>query len=91
VNDDGGGAFVGVATIFYCTNFSGVTERVRFVTRSHDNALLSNETALVPHLATVNAFTHANALAAGLPLPTGQVFGGTTAIAATSTNFVAAP
>ena len=34
VRDDGG-VFAGVATVFRCTNFSGVTESIRFVTRSN--------------------------------------------------------
>src|SRR5215475_2467816 len=31
VRDDGGGVFIGVATVFFCTNFSGVTENARLV------------------------------------------------------------
>src|SRR5262249_39929881 len=33
VADNGGGAGVGVATVFHCTNFSGVQETLRIVTR----------------------------------------------------------
>src|SRR5262245_54482519 len=33
VLDDGDAAVNGVATVFHCTNFSGVTENVRFATR----------------------------------------------------------
>ena len=34
VRDNGGGPASGVATVFACTNFSGVTETVRLVTRT---------------------------------------------------------
>jgi hypothetical protein len=33
VRDDGGPSSIGVATVFHCTNFSGVPETIRFVTR----------------------------------------------------------
>jgi hypothetical protein len=33
VTDNGGAANQGVAIVFHCTNFSGVTEIIRFVTR----------------------------------------------------------
>ena len=89
VSDDGGGTFAGEATVFYCTNFSGVTETIRFVTRTRDAALVSNRSVGLAHLGTITAATHFPALNAGtFPLDTGAVAGGTTAIAATSTNVV---
>jgi hypothetical protein len=43
VLDQGGAEFTGVVTIFNCTNFSGVTETIRFVTRNADaTVLISN-------------------------------------------------
>jgi len=48
VRDDGGGTSVGVATVFHCTNFSGVTENVRFATRGDTGNLLSNMALSTP-------------------------------------------
>src|SRR5262252_331017 len=39
VYDDGGPTNNGVATVFHCTNFSGVTENIRIVTRGSDGVL----------------------------------------------------
>src|SRR5262245_10722796 len=58
VLDQGGAEFTGVVTAFHCTNFSGVTETIRFVTRNGDgNILISNVTVSIPHLATKTAAT----------------------------------
>ena len=89
VLDDGGGSDAGVATIFHCTNFSGATETVRFVTRDFDTTLKSNMTYTLDHLATKSASTHnAQAYSENLFLITGIVRQGTTAIAATSINII---
>ena len=88
VRDDGGATNVGVATVFHCTNFSGVIENIRFVTRNNTGALLANGVAGIAHLATITASTHINAAYAGSPLATGLVNSGTTAIAATSINII---
>jgi hypothetical protein len=89
VTDNGGAANQGVATVFHCTNFSGVTEIIRFVTRGQAGALLSNAPFSVPHLVTVTASTHGTALFADIGLGgTGLVQQGTTAIAATSVNVI---
>ena len=61
VRDDGGAPNVGVATVFHCTNFSGVPENVRFVTRMFADSLLANEVFPVAHLQTIAASTHATA------------------------------
>jgi hypothetical protein len=91
VRDDGGASFVGVATVFHCTNFSGVTENIRFVTRTNGGGIAnaSNFSTTIPHLVTLSAGTHAN-FAYGLDvlLNTGGLNSGTTAIAATSTNII---
>src|SRR5262245_23367599 len=58
VLDNGGGTFAGVATLFICTNFSGVTETIRFVTRSSGGGLLTNTTLFIDHLQTKKAATH---------------------------------
>jgi len=88
VRDDGGGTNAGEATVFHCTNFSGVTETIRFVTRNTTGTLLQNSTDSIPHLATRTAVTHPTvAFANNLNLAT-SVVQGTTAIAATSTNII---
>ena len=85
VRDDGSG----VVTVFHCTNFSGATETLRFVTRRNDGFLLQNDTATIPHLATVTASTqNAIAYSETLILASGVVAQGTTAIAATSTSII---
>src|SRR5262245_50821968 len=58
VRDDGGASEAGVATSFHCTNFSGVTENVRFATRNFDAALKSNVVRPVLHLTTITVSTH---------------------------------
>src|SRR5262249_29693543 len=47
-----------VATVFVCTNFSGVDENIRFVTRESDGTLKSNATITVSHLGTGAGSTH---------------------------------
>ena len=78
------------ATTFHCTNFSGVPENIRFVTRSQNGSLLTNVVFSVTHLATLTASTHDTVLYgdAGSLLNTGPVVQGTTAIAATSINVI---
>jgi hypothetical protein len=89
VRDDGGAGNVGVSTTFHCTNFSGATELVRWVTRQSTGALLSNVTFNISHLSSVTASTHSTAAYAKQELlGTGLVVQGTTAIAATSINII---
>ena len=91
VHDDGGVVNNGVATVFHCTNFSGVTETLRFATRDNSGILVSNSTRDVGHLKTATAVTHANlAYSADVVLFAGPVLvdSGTTAIAATSINVI---
>ena len=84
----GGSPVTIVATVFHCTNFSGVTETLRFVTRRNDTTLTSNRTVNIAHLATVTVGTSPNdAYTLQLDLLTGHLQG-TTAIAATSTNII---
>jgi hypothetical protein len=93
VLDQGGADFTGVVTIFNCTNFSGVTETIRFVTRNADaTVLISNVTVSIPHLATRTAATRGPfSYGAHILLAQNGVVGGTTAIAATSTNIICTP
>ena len=89
VLDDGSSFNAGVATVFHCTNFSGVNENIRFVTRSNIGTLIQNSTIVIIHLGTRTAVTHlVGAYASDLNLATGIVLQGTTAIAATSTNII---
>ena len=89
VRDDGGGVEVGVATAFFCTNFSGATESIRFVTRTFTSTLVNNTAFTIGHLETKTALTHtARPYAFDRLLNTGVVDQGTTAIAATSINII---
>jgi len=91
VLDDGGVANAGVATVFHCTNFSGVQETIRFVTRRSDAEIASNGTVNIAHLATRTVVTHATLAYFTeiiLETLTGSIAQGTTAIAATSINIV---
>jgi hypothetical protein len=87
VRDDGGADNVGVATVFHCTNFSGVTEAIRLVTRRSDTTIANNLASGIVHLLTITFVTHPNSAYAGVNLTTGVVQG-TTAIAATSPNII---
>jgi len=89
VRDDGLGVNTGVATVFQCTNFSGATENIRFVTRDQDGTLKTNMLTAVNHLSSTTAVTHFTAPYVNeFNLNTGTVFQGTTAIAATSINII---
>ena len=90
VSDNGGAENVGIATAFHCTNFSGATETMRFVTRGSSGGLITNLTHSIAHLQTITAVTHVNAAYPhDLSLSTGGgASPGTTAIAATSVNIV---
>ena len=89
VTDNGEGAGLGSATTFHCTNFSGTSETIRFVTRGSNGTLVSNQANAIGHLVTLTASTH-NTLAyrEDLTFATGAVLQGTTAIAATSINII---
>jgi hypothetical protein len=88
VLDRGESAGQGAATVFHCTNFSGVDETIRFVTRAGTGALASNVTVTISHLQTKTVQTHITATYTGNSLATGQIAQGTTAIAATSINII---
>jgi hypothetical protein len=88
VRDDGGPSFTGVATVFHCTNFSGVDESIRIVIRNAAAAIVVNSgSGILPHLNTVTFMTHGNRAYGGANLVTGVVQG-SAAIAATSVNVV---
>ena len=90
VRDDGGGMGIGLITVFDCTNFSGTSESLRFVTRDGNTVLKSNVPVPgVTHLQTVAVVTHDPAnFFSQVNLNTGLVKQGTTAIAATSTSII---
>jgi hypothetical protein len=78
-----------IATVFLCTNFSGATENIRYVTRFNNGDLATNKTVTIPHLVTLAAATRGTVAAYPISLNlAAEVLQGTTAIAATSTNIV---
>jgi len=89
VTDNGAPDSTGVATSFHCSNFSGVDENIRFVTRDFGGFLRSNIAIAIGHLNTVTVGTHRTAAyAETATLASGGVSQGTTAIAATSINII---
>jgi hypothetical protein len=89
VLDSCGAAIVGVATVFHCTNFRGVTETIRIVVRNFNTIIAANDTVSIAHLATVTAATHDTApYGEDKVLNTGAIAQGTAAIAATSINVI---
>jgi len=90
VFDSGGTDNAGVATVFFCTNFSGVTENIRFVTRQSNATIATNLVVALSHLTTSITVTHptfAYSDAGPSNLATGFIQG-TVAIAATSINVI---
>jgi hypothetical protein len=89
---DQGDDNLGIATVFHCTNFSGATENIRFVTRNNVGTLKANVVESIIHLQSFTAVTHRNLAYAHstltLNMATGALNSGTTAIAATSTNII---
>src|SRR5262245_38388435 len=89
VKDNGGAIGTGITTAFFCTNFSGTTENIRFVTRANTGTLITNSVTAITHLRTITAVTHATPVyPADATMNTGAVEQGTTAIAATSINII---
>jgi len=88
VRETGGVAGTGVATVFHCTNFSGVTETLRIVIRSASGALLTNTPIGIAHLETRTIATKPTVLFSTTTVDTGIVAQGTAAIAATTTSFI---
>ncbi len=88
VLDNGGAANAGVATTFHCTNFSGVSETIRFVIRDFSAGVVANFSFTITHLTTRTLSTHLINLYLGANLNTGAIAQGTAAIAATSTSIV---
>jgi hypothetical protein len=90
VRDNAAADKTGVATVFSCANFSGEQPQLRFVPRSEAGTLILNFTYTINHLQTrIISTRQTNAYPQGSFWGTGsEVFGGTTAIAATSTNII---
>ena len=90
VFDSGGADNVGVATVFFCTNFSGVNEDVRIVTRQSNATLVTNLVFTLSHLTTLIAVTHPTFAYsdAGPSNMATSFIQGTAAIAATSINVI---
>src|SRR5262245_57322413 len=88
VRDDGGAVFAGTATVFHCTNFSGVDEIIRWVTRDTAGGLLDNTSFGISHLRTITVGTHINRAYWTVTLSTGLTNQRTTAIPATSSDII---
>jgi len=76
-------------TVFHCTNFSGATEMIRFVTRTQSGAISGNQALPISHLQTVTAsFSNISTYSIDLILTifNDLAIQGTTAIAATSAS-----
>jgi hypothetical protein len=58
VSDDGGAENVGMATVFHCSNTSGVTERLQFQIRQYPGTIISTKETVIGGNATVTAMTH---------------------------------
>ena len=86
VSDNGGAGNTGVATAFLCTNFSKVTETVRFVIRDFDGSKKSDQTySAMSSFQTVTAATHNMVLfTLDANLATGTIFQGSAQIFSTS-------
>jgi hypothetical protein len=78
----------GFATAVYCTNFSGVTEKLTVVVRGPTSTIQANVNVNVPTFNTVILTTRdVNLLTETINMATGVVHAGTVGIAATSVNF----
>jgi hypothetical protein len=88
VADNGGAAGQGVATVFHCTNFSGVQEALRIVVRDADGTIRGNFAQAINHLQTVTLSTKGTALYIEAVFTMGTIQQGTAAIAATSVNVI---
>ena len=58
VRDDGGGANAGVATVFMCSNVSGVSAQIRFLLLTSNGLVLGQYTTTIAHGRTFTAATH---------------------------------
>src|SRR5262245_24212990 len=85
---DNGGTNSGIATVFHCTNFSGVPESLRIVVRATDGTLVGNVSQPINHLQTLTLATHATAIYFEIVVSMGPILQGSAAIAATSVNMV---
>jgi len=89
IRDDGGAANAGIATLFHCTNFSGVIENFRVQVRSFSGTVLADVTNPIGHNVTITTSTHGTvAYFDDVVLNTGIVNQGSARIWATSTSIV---
>jgi len=85
---DNGSTNTGIATVFHCTNFSGVPENLRIVVRATDGTIVGNFAQPINHHQTLTLATHAVAIYFETVVSMGPVLQGSAAIAATSINVV---
>src|SRR4051812_48145477 len=88
VADNGGAGGQGLATVFHCTNFSGVQEALRIVVRDADGTIRANFSQAINHLQTVTLSTKGTAIYVETVFSMGTIQQGTAAIAATTTNLI---
>jgi hypothetical protein len=58
IRDNGGAPQAGIATVFHCSNPTGVTQQVRFVVRGFTNSLVANATFSILLGGTFSVGTH---------------------------------
>ena len=88
VLDNGGAGNTGIATVFHCTNFSGVPESLRIVVRDADGTIRGNFSQPINHLQTVTLATRPVTIYAEVAFTMGFIQQGTAAVAATSVNLI---
>jgi hypothetical protein len=92
VSDDGAIINNGVATVFNCSNVSGVPASVRFLVLNSSGATQGNVTTALQHGATHTVATHlTNTFTANTDLSTGSVRQGVVNIESTQSGVFATP
>ena len=87
LRDNGGGAELGVAASFHCTNFSAVPERIKFLIRDDDSTVRANVNFDLTAFRTWTASTHfTGVFAEDASLATGILNQGSAIIQSTSPN-----
>jgi len=87
VRDNGGATNTGIATIFHCTNVSGLNATIRFLVLGDNGAVQGNASQIIGHGGTVTASTKGtNSYFDDLILATGEVGQGVVNIESTQSG-----
>jgi hypothetical protein len=87
VSDNGGATNAGRATVFHCTNVSGVSATIRFLVLDFDGTVAGSVSSTVSHGATIRAGTHFTATySENFDLATGAVTEGAINIESTQSG-----